>query len=65
MKYGERVCSFVHCKNRVRKNGKSFYRIQAEITRIDEKTETLSQKQRKKRICNASQRRYHILFLKD
>ena len=27
---------------------KSFYRIQAEITRIDEKTETLSQKQRKK-----------------
>ena len=42
------VCSFVHCKNLVRKNGKSFCRIQAEITRIDEKTETLKQKRRKK-----------------
>ena len=42
------VCSFVHCKNRVRKNDKRFYRIPAEITRSDEKTKKLSQKRRKK-----------------
>ena len=42
------VCSFVHCKNRVLKNGKRFHRIPAEITRSDEKTKKLSQKRRKK-----------------
>ena len=59
------LCSFVHCKNCVRKNGKSFYRIPAEIPRSDEKTKTLSQKRRKKKVGNASQRRYRVLFLKD
>ena len=57
------VCSFVHCKNRVQKNGKSFYRIPAEITRSHEKT--LSRKRRKKMVGNASQRRYRVFFLKD
>ena len=48
------LCSFVHCKNRVRKNGKRFYLIPAEITRSDEKTKTLSQKRRKKWLTTLS-----------
>ena len=51
MKYGERM--FIR-KNRVRKNGKRFYCIQARITRSDEKTKTLSKKRRKKWLTTLS-----------
>ena len=42
------VCSFVDCKNCVRKNGKSFYSIPAEIPRSDEKNKDIKSKTAKK-----------------